>query len=152
MSKITYANKVALNENAEIPDINKITDDDMNEIKAVVNNNDDELITINTKLTNIAELIKSSQGSIEIGDTQIIYGAVIMTFQPGENSQTIQFKKSFADNNYIVVLTFQNKAAYYTFLSPVVYEKNTTNVRIGAFNSHTGNVSETLGYIIIGKI
>lgn len=53
MSKITYANKVAINENAEISDINKITDDDMNEIKTVVNNNDDELITINTKLTNI---------------------------------------------------------------------------------------------------
>lgn len=100
----------------------------------------------------VNELIKSSQGSIEIGDTQIIYGAVIMTFQPGENSQTIQFEKSFADNNYIVVLTFQNQAAYYTLLSPVVYEKNTTNVRIGAFNAHTGNVSETLGYIIIGKI
>lgn len=50
--KLTYANKVAINENAEIPDINKITDSDMNEIKAVVNNNDDELITINTKLTN----------------------------------------------------------------------------------------------------
>lgn len=53
MSKITYANKVAINENAEISDINKVTDSDMNEIKTVVNNNDDELITINTKLTNI---------------------------------------------------------------------------------------------------
>lgn len=52
MSKITYANKVAINENQEIPDINKVTDNDMNEIKTVVNNNDDELITINTKLTN----------------------------------------------------------------------------------------------------
>ena len=36
--KLTYANKVAINENAEIPNINKITDDDM--------------ITINTNLTN----------------------------------------------------------------------------------------------------
>lgn len=53
MSKITYTNKVALNENVEIPNINKITDDDMNEIKNVVNNNDDELATINTKVTNI---------------------------------------------------------------------------------------------------
>ena len=52
MSKITYANKVAINENAEIPDINKVTDNDMNEIKAVVNNNDDESTAINTKLTN----------------------------------------------------------------------------------------------------
>lgn len=52
MSKITYANKVAINENAEIPDINKVTDNDMNEIKTVVNNNDDDMITINTNLTN----------------------------------------------------------------------------------------------------
>ena len=33
MSKITYTNKVALNENADIPNVNKVTDDDMNEIK-----------------------------------------------------------------------------------------------------------------------
>lgn len=50
--KLTYANKVALNENAEISDINKVTDSNMNEIKTVVNNNDDEMITINTNLTN----------------------------------------------------------------------------------------------------
>lgn len=53
MSKITYTNKVAINENAEIPDINKVTDSDMNEIKSVVNNNDDELITINNKITKL---------------------------------------------------------------------------------------------------
>lgn len=99
----------------------------------------------------VNELIKSSQGYIEIGDIQIIYGAVSMTFQPGENYQTIQFEKSFTDNNYIVTLTFQYQAAYYTQLGPVVYEKNTTNVKLGAYNSHTGNVPETLGYMIIGK-
>lgn len=37
MNKITYADKVAINENTEIPDINKVTDSDMNEIKNVVN-------------------------------------------------------------------------------------------------------------------
>lgn len=42
MSKITYSNKVALNENASIADINKIKDADMNEIKTVVNSNYDE--------------------------------------------------------------------------------------------------------------
>ena len=52
MSKITYANKVAINENTEISDINKVTDNDMNEIKTVVNNNDDDMTTISTNLTN----------------------------------------------------------------------------------------------------
>ena len=46
MGKITYANKVALNTNTNIADINKISDTDMNEIKNVVNENYDELTEI----------------------------------------------------------------------------------------------------------
>lgn len=49
--KLTYANKVAINENVEIPNINKITDDDMNEIKTVVNNNDDIVTNATTYST-----------------------------------------------------------------------------------------------------
>lgn len=37
LQKITYANKTALQENASIADINKVTADDMNEIKTVFN-------------------------------------------------------------------------------------------------------------------
>lgn len=39
ISQITYTNKVSLNENASVPDINKVKADDMNEIKSVVNGN-----------------------------------------------------------------------------------------------------------------
>ena len=39
MSLISYQDKVALNPKPEVADINKITDDDMNEIKEVVNSN-----------------------------------------------------------------------------------------------------------------
>ena len=46
MAQITYTNKVALNENPEIADINKVTDDDMNEIKQVVNDNYNNTIQI----------------------------------------------------------------------------------------------------------
>lgn len=38
MNLITYANKVALNKNPDVPDINKVTAEDMNEIKNVINN------------------------------------------------------------------------------------------------------------------
>lgn len=38
MSLITYADKVALNENPQIADINKVTADDMNQIKNAINN------------------------------------------------------------------------------------------------------------------
>lgn len=37
MAKITYANKVTLNPQPSVADENKVTDDDMNEIKSVVN-------------------------------------------------------------------------------------------------------------------
>lgn len=40
---IGYDDKSYLNQNANIPNVNKVTDNDMNEIKAVVNNNASEL-------------------------------------------------------------------------------------------------------------
>lgn len=40
MAQINYTNKSFLNRNADIPDFNKVTDNDMNEIKSVVNEND----------------------------------------------------------------------------------------------------------------
>lgn len=43
MAQITYNDKVALNVNSNIADINKVNASDMNEIKASVNNNDDML-------------------------------------------------------------------------------------------------------------
>ena len=46
MAQISYTNKIALNENPEIADINKVTDDDMNEIKQVVNDNYNNTIVI----------------------------------------------------------------------------------------------------------
>lgn len=46
MAQITYTNKVALNENPEIAAINKVSDDDMNEIKQVVNANYNNTIQI----------------------------------------------------------------------------------------------------------
>lgn len=43
MSKITYTDKVTLNENPNVADVNKVKADDLNEIKNVVNANDDNV-------------------------------------------------------------------------------------------------------------
>ena len=53
MAKLTYANKVTLNPQTSIADINKVTADDMNEIKTVVNNNDDSTTANSTAITNL---------------------------------------------------------------------------------------------------
>lgn len=39
MAQITYDDKVALNENPSVADINKVTDDNMNELKDTINTN-----------------------------------------------------------------------------------------------------------------
>lgn len=80
MAKITYTNKVALNENPEIALINKVTDDDLNQIKSVVNTNDDNVgdlttLTTTTK-TSTVEAINELQSNkaendiVEISNTQ----------------------------------------------------------------------------------
>lgn len=76
MAKITYANKVALNENPEIALINKVTDDDLNEIKSVVNTNDDNVgnlinLTTTTKTNIVAavnELDSDKASSTDLGN------------------------------------------------------------------------------------
>lgn len=44
MAKITYEDKIAIKEQTTIPEINKITAENMNEIKEVVNELDDTAI------------------------------------------------------------------------------------------------------------
>lgn len=51
MAKITYTDKVTLNEQPSISAENKVTDDDMNEIKNVVNTNDDNVGTLSNLKT-----------------------------------------------------------------------------------------------------
>lgn len=60
MAKIQFEDKVALNENTSIPDVNKCKATDMNEIKTVVNGNDDlvgDLSTLNT--TNKSSIVEA---------------------------------------------------------------------------------------------
>lgn len=52
MAKITYNDKVALITNPDIANENKVTDNDMNEIKQVVNENDDKFLTNGLNVSN----------------------------------------------------------------------------------------------------
>jgi hypothetical protein len=66
MSKITYDDKVALNINSNIADINKVNASDMNEIKTVVNNNDDILTAIGTTVNLFGNVGGSSVGTFDL--------------------------------------------------------------------------------------
>lgn len=72
MEKINYTDKVALNENPSVDDINKVKADDMNEIKEVVNTNSDGVGDLTqlptTNKTSIVNAIKELYSQI-VGTT-----------------------------------------------------------------------------------
>ena len=88
MSKIGFTDKVALNENASIPDVNKCKASDMNEIKRVVNENDDNV----GNLTNLVTPNKNN-----------IVGAINSVVESGVNDNGSWIK--FADGTMICRFT-----------------------------------------------
>lgn len=80
MNKITYADKVAINENTEIPDINKVTDSDMNEIKNVVNDfiSGDDYLTSTPTLMNATVTYTVQKCRYKYINEKVIVGSVIV--------------------------------------------------------------------------
>ena len=64
MSKITYANKVALNVNSDIADINKVNASDLNEIKEVVNTNDDNTTNNSNAIGTLSNLNTTEKSNL----------------------------------------------------------------------------------------
>jgi hypothetical protein len=73
MAKITYTDKVTMNENADVPAINKVQASDMNEIKNVVNQNYDEFLTKNAATFGIT----SNQSFTGTSEHQIVLNKTI---------------------------------------------------------------------------
>lgn len=75
---IGYANKVTLNENTDVADINKVKADDMNEIKSVVNNNASELEAAIIPINGLLYVRKTTDQYIPANNEQgILYDSVI---------------------------------------------------------------------------
>ena len=65
IQKIEYQNKVSIQDDPAVPEINKVTDSNMNEIKSVVNNNADMLEDIDLSDYYTKEEIDSMIGDID---------------------------------------------------------------------------------------
>lgn len=65
IQKIEYQNKVSIQDDPSVPEINKVTDSNMNEIKSVVNNNADILDDIDLNDYYTKEEIDSMIGDID---------------------------------------------------------------------------------------
>ena len=64
IKKINYANKQAFQNNDEIPENQKVTDTNMNEIKEVVNSNAEELDKTQKKITTVTSAPLTYKGSV----------------------------------------------------------------------------------------
>lgn len=79
MSKITYADKVTLNENPNVADVNKVKANDLNEIKNVVNANDDNVGNLTTDVSSVVNAINEivGQNNIKTNRNAVKTGRVI---------------------------------------------------------------------------
>ena len=164
MSKITYTNKTALYENSDIADINKVKADDMNEIKACVNNNDDMLtggavagnMVVNSirtknmfdKSTFVQGNEKNASPTIRVSSRQILY------LEPGTYTFSCSIPSSMTAE--VMVLTDKpgNTTNTYVYDSSWVSPPHTfTIASTGYFcinirnnNGNTINVSDISSY------
>lgn len=88
MSKITYADKVALNINQDVADVNKCNATDLNEIKEVVNNNDDNIGLLSNLNTTDKSSIVNAINEV-ITNTKVSIAKIITN---GEGSYTTNTK------------------------------------------------------------
>lgn len=174
MAKITYEYKVALNENSQIPDVNKVNASDMNDIKATVNANDDkvgELSNLTTPTTSsivgaINSVVSSGNNTngnyVKYADgTMICYGG-----KSGDAtwSDYWGFCKRSPDNvNNAIALTFPQTftstptvqltgAQDGSIIAVSVVATSTTTLKVVAFkpsNNSTTNYKFT--WLAIGK-
>ena len=71
MRKIQYQNKVAIDPDIQLPAINKVTDSDMNEIKAVVNDNADDLKDLQDTTTEYVSDTDTRMNALESSMTNL---------------------------------------------------------------------------------
>lgn len=146
---ITYDNKTALNANVDIPNINKVTDNDMNEIKSVVNNN----------ATELSNVIDSGTGYIKYNDgTLICYGGAAIT--PSEarsaggltyysGSVSVALPASFVDTNFTLTTTVEI-ANMNRFCNSYATITDNSNIIVYLTNTQQ-NEARKVDYIAIGK-
>lgn len=107
MAQITYQNKVALNPQPSIADANKVTDNDMNEIKTVVNTNattlDNLIVTTNTASDSNAYSCNYINNTLEDYQTK---GEIIWT-NPSPNAEFANQPINFTDTYSYYDITFR---------------------------------------------
>ena len=121
MAKITYTDKVALNVNSDIADINKVNASDLNEIKEVVNTNDDNTTNISNAIGNLSDLTTPVVSSL--------VGAINSVVESGSNANGDYIK--YSDGTMICTKKVSFVGLQFTIAWGNVYE--TPPVELGDY-------------------
>lgn len=95
VTKITYENKEAIQNDASVANKSKVTDADMNEIKQVVNNNADEVTTMQGNIENL----QSGQGTADADITSLKNRVSILETDNTQNKSDITTLKTDNETN-----------------------------------------------------
>ena len=121
MAKITYEDKEFLNKNENIADKNKVNDTDLNEIKNVVNENDDSI-------GNLSNLSTEDKSSIVNSINELTKKGVFNLWSGDVTSSNtaINLNDNYTNYDFIVVISRNDYAAtpsrlnrLYTLMIPV---------------------------------
>ena len=166
MSKITYQNKVALNENPSVADVNKVRADDLIEIKNVVNANDDNVGDLaDLKTTDVSSVVNAINELIgELGNNYIKFSNGILitwgetsAFNISTSSQTnndITLPVAYKDSSFKVICSVRDGGPYWASIVAVMgYPLSNSSIRLLGANYIAGATIENikLSYITVGK-
>lgn len=134
----------------ELLRINKVIDDDMNEIKQVVNDNDDILNEANSNLNAIIPIIntESNSGTIKIGKVGIEWG--VISINPNGNgyaSEPIVFSNVYKNSPAATACANIGTSA---ITNVGVFGVSTTGMSI--FLVASGSTSRSIRYLVIGEL
>ena len=162
--QITYQDKVALNENTGIADINKVKADDMNMIKNIVNANQEDVGDIsNLKTEDITSIVNAVNELVT--NKEILYDSETGTTgnvplsKPITNFKYIEIFFHSDSNNHSNIKV-DNPDGKSVALATYLYEKRVTisdneiTVNSGLVSVITSNIQNTYGtnYILIDKV
>ena len=168
---ITYTDKVALNENPNVAEINKVTDDNMNEIKSVVNNNASETSTNTNDITNLKKLVPTtlynnssgSNGSITLSDSVSNYEYIEILFREEETGtsvyKSLKLHNPNGKNVILDMVDFHDSKLIFNTKVVAISDTTITNVRYKRYtitdsatwspfgsNDNTIYINTVLGY------
>ena len=157
INTIGYDNKVALNENPSVADINKVKAEDMNEIKTVVNANANgvgDISTLNTTATNAVGAINEVNNKVPVYE----YGYVAssnMTAQSigGTNGRIydLTFTKTYTTPPAVMATACHNRGLTSYGLILVGVRGITTTGCSLLFNNNMSDDNYGINYLVIGN-